>query len=179
MNIDPPWSADEIAALRDALVQQRMSAGQAAAHLTAMFRRNFTRNMVIGKAKRLGIEMRGGAPAWRASMDARMAKRLASASPAPKPRPSRAKGVAPAPSGAAVVAFNADWRPRRLSLLELKVGDCRYPLGDPRDDDFAFCGAPAPIDKPYCPHCARLAYDSQADRAEARKKYREARGMPA
>lgn len=36
------------------------------------------------------------------------------------------------------------------SLLELESGDCRWPVGDPRNDGFHFCGAPQVAGRPYC-----------------------------
>ncbi|WP_036291537.1 GcrA family cell cycle regulator [Methylosinus sp. PW1] len=29
-----------------------------------------------------------------------------------------------------------------ISILQLRNGLCRYPLGDPRAEDFCYCGAP-------------------------------------
>lgn len=41
------------------------------------------------------------------------------------------------------------------SLMELNYNDCRWPVGDPKDPDFHFCGEKAVEGKPYCPkHCA-------------------------
>ena len=37
-----------------------------------------------------------------------------------------------------------------LTLMELRSDTCRWPVGDPTKPDFRFCGAVAPIDKPYC-----------------------------
>lgn len=36
------------------------------------------------------------------------------------------------------------------TLLELESGDCRWPVGDPRQDGFHFCGAPQMLGRPYC-----------------------------
>lgn len=36
------------------------------------------------------------------------------------------------------------------TLLELEAGDCRWPVGDPRQDGFHFCGAPQMVGRPYC-----------------------------
>lgn len=46
-----------------------------------------------------------------------------------------------------------DVRPRRVSDR-----DCHWPIGNPREPGFRFCGAPAEPDRPYCAaHCA-IAY---------------------
>ena len=41
------------------------------------------------------------------------------------------------------------------TLFELKYDECRWPVGDPKDEDFHFCGEKAVDGKPYCAkHCA-------------------------
>ena len=49
-------------------------------------------------------------------------------------------------------------KPARIGIMELKLNTCRWPIGDPTDEDFHFCGATTVVGKPYCAeHCA-LAY---------------------
>jgi len=46
---------------------------------------------------------------------------------------------------------------RRMSILELRAGTCRWPIGDPGQQGFCYCGADTghPV-APYCPtHKAR------------------------
>ena len=46
----------------------------------------------------------------------------------------------------------------RVGIMELKLNTCRWPVGDPTDDDFHFCGKNTVMGKPYCAqHCA-MAY---------------------
>ena len=52
---------------------------------------------------------------------------------------SKVKGVV-----ASVMA--ADWR------------SCRFPLGDPRSEEFQFCSRPTEIGKPYCEAHCKLSY---------------------
>lgn len=40
--------------------------------------------------------------------------------------------------------------PKTKSLLELESGECRWPVGDPRQDGFHFCGAQQVLGRPYC-----------------------------
>ncbi len=47
---------------------------------------------------------------------------------------------------------------RRVALVDLRPGMCRWPLGDPPDDDFGFCGAPAQAGSSYCEECRKRAY---------------------
>lgn len=44
------------------------------------------------------------------------------------------------------------------SLVDLAAHTCRWPIGDPRDDDFHFCGKQALAGKPYCGEHAAIAY---------------------
>ena len=45
-----------------------------------------------------------------------------------------------------------------VSLMELTSRTCRWPLGDPRDEDFGFCGAETVPTKPYCEYHTRIAW---------------------
>ena len=44
------------------------------------------------------------------------------------------------------------------NLLELRSGQCRFPLGGPRQPARFFCGKPAALPKPYCRECRQRAY---------------------
>lgn len=48
---------------------------------------------------------------------------------------------------------------RCVSFMELTADNCHWPIGDPRDIGFAFCGLPAPGEGPYCPVHRQLAYN--------------------
>jgi GcrA cell cycle regulator len=54
----------------------------------------------------------------------------------------------------------------RKTLLQLENTDCRWPIGDPKDKDFHFCGRFTFAGLPYCEHHARRAYQAP----EMRKK---------
>ena len=53
----------------------------------------------------------------------------------------------------------------RVPLTALGTGVCRFPLGDPRQADFAFCGAAADEDKSYCDFHHHLTHEGTAARA--------------
>ncbi len=60
---------------------------------------------------------------------------------------------------------------RRISLLELTERTCKWPIGDPTDEDFAFCGLSCVPGKPYCQYHVAVAFQpmsSRRDRARAR-----------
>ncbi len=46
----------------------------------------------------------------------------------------------------------------RASILTLKEPMCRWPIGDPGEPDFHFCGRKKFGSLPYCEHHARMAY---------------------
>jgi len=39
---------------------------------------------------------------------------------------------------------------KNKTLLELESGECRWPMGDPRQEGFSFCGAQQVLGRPYC-----------------------------
>ena len=60
---------------------------------------------------------------------------------------------------------------KRITLLELTERTCKWPIGDPTEDDFAFCGLEATPGKPYCQYHVAVAFQpmsSRRDRARAR-----------
>lgn len=46
------------------------------------------------------------------------------------------------------------------TLLELKPRQCRWPSGDPKEDNFGFCGDGCMAGLPYCSDHAKLAYQA-------------------
>jgi GcrA cell cycle regulator len=59
---------------------------------------------------------------------------------------------------------------RRISLLELTERTCKWPIGDPTEEDFAFCGLACVPGKPYCQYHVAVAFQpmsSRRDRARA------------
>ena len=56
-----------------------------------------------------------------------------------------------------------------VRLIDLKINTCRWPIGDPKDEDFHFCGEPTVTGKPYClVHCLE-AYLNMAPETEKKK----------
>jgi GcrA cell cycle regulator len=45
---------------------------------------------------------------------------------------------------------------------------CKWPIGDPLNDDFHFCGNESPDNSPYCTYHQRLAYQPSAERRRMR-----------
>jgi GcrA cell cycle regulator len=58
----------------------------------------------------------------------------------------------------------------RVTLLELRDSMCRWPMGDPAQPEFRFCGGRKPAGEgPYCTHHAGIAYQPQHDRRRERR----------
>lgn len=152
------WCEDTLAQLREL-----WEAGYKTIDIAAALGPRFTRNMVIGKAWRLRLTPRqSGFPT-----------RTEKASPVPRPPrppPPRPPKPPPPPPSPALVPPAAPPRPephmRRLQLVQLNHRSCRWPLGDPQQAGFSFCGADAP-NHVYCPFHLRLAF--------ARPRQQEAR----
>ena len=47
-----------------------------------------------------------------------------------------------------------------FTVNDLTSTSCRWPVGDPKDEDFHFCGKESLPDKPYCAEHAAIAYVS-------------------
>jgi len=58
---------------------------------------------------------------------------------------------------------------QKIGILDLKLNTCRWPIGEPTDPDFHFCGENTVVGKPYCSkHCA-LAYTTIKESAQDTK----------
>jgi len=97
-----------------------------------------SKNAVVGKAHRLGLKGRPS-PIKR---EASGSDSTSPETPAAKPR-AKAKAV----------------EPKKIkSLVDLSAHTCRWPIGDPKEPNFHFCGANAMAGKPYCAEHAAIAY---------------------
>lgn len=57
----------------------------------------------------------------------------------------------------------------RASILSLKESMCRWPIGDPGDSEFHFCGRHSDHGTPYCEHHSRVAYQPPNSRKRERR----------
>jgi len=149
------WSEERVALLRK-LWAEGLSASQIAKQLGGV-----TRNAVIGKVHRLGLAGRA-TPSRPAKRPVRTARPRVIGPSAPRLRmpSSEPRPIIP------------DLEPVRLedgraaTVLTLNESMCKYPIGDPTDPDFAFCGRGAAGNAPYCQDHSRLAYQP----SQARKR---------
>lgn len=92
-------------------------------------------------------------------------------------RPSPIKRTVKEKQTPAKRVIKKDLKPQKITLLDLKLNSCRWPIGDPSDDDFHFCGADTVTGKPYCSEHCKIAYTSLKEltlqNAKAKKEKEE------
>jgi GcrA cell cycle regulator len=160
------WTDERVELLKK-LWAEGLSASQIAARLGGV-----TRNAVIGKVHRLGLSGRATSSSSprprrthvpRASRGASLLFGTRGAT-ALKPHYEAEPDYAPAPLEELVIPLN-----ERASIMTLKEAMCRWPIGDPGEPEFHFCGRKTCASLPYCEHHARMAYQPvQARRRERR-----------
>lgn len=164
------WTEERVSLLRK-LWTEGLSASQIAKQLGGV-----TRNAVIGKVHRLGLAGRA-TPSRPAKRPVRAARPRPLAGPsAPRLRTPTASvlPVVSAPQLEPLVLASG----RTASVLTLNDRMCKFPIGDPTDADFAFCGREHGSAGPYCGDHARLAYQpSQARRRRTEQQPDELRRM--
>lgn len=128
---------------------------------------NFSRAAVLGKANRLGIQFNslGQAELRKTNRELRAKGLPVRKESAPRaPRERRVKISAPA---FVPVPVQPEPAPQHIgplvSIMDLKEGVCRYPIGDPGTDEFGYCGALA-LQAPYCCAHRLIAYTGKAPR---------------
>lgn len=189
------WTDERVEKLKE-LWTEGMSASQIAKVLGGV-----TRNAVIGKVHRLGLSNRAGSEESKATTESPKPKPAAAPKPAAPAKAAAAEPVAEAPLPAPVVrrtppVIRDATQPRapgaptpeeeaaratlaqiekfakRISLLDLTERTCKWPIGDPTEDDFAFCGLECVPGKPYCEYHVAVAFQpmsSRRDRARANR----------
>lgn len=166
---------------RIGILKKMWKEGKSAAEIAKTLGKGVTRNAVIGKAHRMGLS---GRPSPIKKQAAPKKGKDAGAAPkkaAKAPRGGKKEKAAPAPvrgsrnaalpareveepvsSGAEIAPLNGG-----ITLLELTERMCKWPIGDPREPDFVFCGRGIRIGTPYCPDHAAMAYQSSSRRGQA------------
>jgi GcrA cell cycle regulator len=165
------WTDERVELLKK-LWAEGLSASQIALELGGI-----TRNAVIGKVHRLGLSGR--------------AKTASVSGPRPRksrPPPHGFRAMRPSVRGNTALALHSatayDLEPeptlienvvpigQRCSILELTEDKCHWPIGDPGQSDFFFCGGKTAGGLPYCGYHARVAYQPVTDRRRERRAAR-------
>ncbi len=172
------WNDERVELLKK-LWQDGLSASQIAGELG-----NVTRNAVIGKVHRLGLSGRAkttSAPAPRPrSNPAKLSKPVTATSKAVIYHGSRGSAaLAPVMLAVTEEEVEIEAQPtsqmvvipmtKRVSIMELREGVCRWPLGDPLTSDFAFCGNDCGVGATYCTYHAGIAFQPSFDRRRERQ----------
>jgi len=153
MSVGRTWTVERIKQLRSCFAAG-LSCSQIADEI------GVSRNAVIGKLNRLKLSrferktVRPRAPRRKVTLRLVTQHDILSALRAEPPPPVEQKPVEPGP---------------RCSLAELSEGTCRWPISDPGDRDFGFCGCAAVNGLPYCAAHARIAYQPAASQRSARR----------
>ncbi len=178
------WTEERIAKLK-----QGWEGGMTATQIAEMLGEGVTRNAVIGKAHRLGLESRPS-PVKAAAEEA--SPRTAPPAPPPAAKPAeppapptaRAEPVVAAPPAAPVAVAKPAAKPAkggkqaRTTLLDLNEKVCKWPIGHPGEPDFHFCGKAAQPGFPYCGEHCLVAYQAQMPRRDRPKHLPVMPGAP-
>lgn len=170
------WTDERVAKLKE-LWESGHSGGEIVKALGGVF----TRNAVIGKVHRLGLQTRmkkkarkpvpkkstiSAVPKNRMETGPRAAQIIARITAPIKPLP-KATDVAQSGSYPKVCGIPH-------ALVEHEGSErCRFPIGDPDEADFHFCTNPALAGKRYCEDHCSVAYYRQSPRdwLEARREW--------
>lgn len=172
------WTDDRVELLKKLWLD-----GRSASQISNELGGGVTRNAVIGKVHRMGLSGRTKLPEVPVAMakpkDRQQARPAVSRPTGPVVRGNLALALTPAPAiqptprskDNVVIPIS-----ERVTLMELREAMCRWPLGDPTQLDFRFCGVRSPGSQtPYCAHHATIAYQPAQDRR--RDRDREKRAM--
>ncbi|MDG1825611.1 MAG: GcrA family cell cycle regulator [Henriciella sp.] len=164
------WTEDRVEVLKK-LWAEGHSASQIAKELGGV-----TRNAVIGKVHRLGLSGRA-TPSRPVKRPPRLARPKPRVQPdgsvvAPKVSPSIAAPL----KSAEKTAMLATLPPKPLAdgeaatILTLRDSMCKWPIGDPADPKFAFCGRKSATG-PYCAEHAKVAFQPAKKREKKKSEY--------
>jgi GcrA cell cycle regulator len=165
------------------LLQKLWLEGWSASRIAGELSAGITRNAVIGKVYRLGLSGRvkavtGHVPASshpkapRRTVHARASGHASIGNAALALQPLILEAPAPQVAKDVVVPICEP-----VTIMELRESMCRWPIGDPAQTEFRYCGAKKlPGLGPYCSCHAGIAYHGQNDRRRERPPHRPSRG---
>ncbi len=168
------WTEDRVDVLKK-LWAEGHSASQIAKQLGGV-----TRNAVIGKVHRLGLSGRAtpSRPVKRPPRLARPKPQIMADGTVKTPAPARTLVASQAASERAVAKAAMDALPplpqgdgEAATVLTLRDSMCKWPIGDPADPAFAFCGRKADDGGPYCKEHAKVAFQPARKREKKKSEY--------
>lgn len=142
------WTDERVEKLKK-LWSDGLSASQIARTLGEV-----TRNAVIGKVHRLGLSGR----ATTSRIDRPRAHQMR--------RPPRPRLIVPEAIPVEEARLpNGDY----ATVMTVREGMCKWPIGDPSSDEFHFCGNQSGSSTPYCTAHSRMAYQPTQNRRDRRR----------
>lgn len=123
---------------RVTLLKQLWGEGKTAAEIAKVLGDGITRNAVIGKAHRLKLSSR--------------------LSPIQQNTVKKPKTESAPPRAFKPAIKMPEYKGREVKMVDLDSRMCRWPNGDPQEENFSFCGCDAIAGLPYCDTHARAAY---------------------
>jgi GcrA cell cycle regulator len=165
------WTDERVELLKK-LWNDGLSASQIAGELGGV-----TRNAVIGKVHRLGLSGRAKAPSVSAPRVRKAAPRQQTTMRTVSMSSMSRGNTALAHQSQPVVQYHVETRPmeevvvpmsRRVQIMELKEAMCKWPIGDPTQQDFVYCGADCNFGTPYCTYHSAIAYQPASERRRTR-----------
>ena len=164
------WTAEAVEDLKRLALEGR-SASAIAATLGVG-----SRNAVIGKASRIGIKLNGGGRAA-VSGQTRASPNRAQWAAIPHLQPGAGKqssadvlGHGSARVAAWTFAEAEVGEMQRVRFEEIRESACRWPLGDPKGGEFAYCGRETAKGRSYCAGHCRMAYQPPGARRSPRER---------
>lgn len=191
------WTDERIDTLK-----KLWSEGKSASEI-ADFLGNVTRNAVIGKAHRLGLSGRPS-PIKKVKPQSAKEPKKAKKEKTTVPKEEKQQPVKPVsdiksrfslfktkkadkkeskaeePAPVMLVPLREEPKidPDKLvGLLDLTEKMCRWPVGDPKEDDFGFCGQPVHENHLYCPQHVVMAYQISTKKSDEKAKIEKRRKM--
>ena len=171
-NNDFKWDDEACDELRRLNATGLFSSSQMASQLHIQFGGPISRNAVIGKLGRLGlVSIRPKGPAKGTPRPPRL-KYRPTLTPAADRRPPRTALREPPPMPKVKFTTPDDDLAipieQRRTLLQLEDGMCKWPVGDPREPGFFFCGGDVVEGLSYCiGHAWRAHNEKPQQRMEA------------
>ena len=133
-----------------------------------------SRNAVIGKANRIGVKLTG---------NIHLAPRASRPSAERPRRPAIARTGAPLWKRPALPAVARERKPAwafaqaevgemlKVGLEDISESACRWPIGDPTSEEFAYCGIQTAKGRSYCAGHCRMAYKPPNSRVWDGQRY--------
>ncbi len=143
---------------RVAMLKQLWGEGKTAAEIAKILG-GVTRNAVIGKAHRLKLSGRVSPIQQNTRPETVIHRARATMSAATaEPRTQRTSALARELEAPHVPRVEEYIPGKGMKLVDLKERMCRWPIGDPKDENFRFCGCESHPELPYCDYHAKVAY---------------------